>query len=237
MPAHPQRGPAGEEGERVTPIADMVEQMLADGATPSLVVLAIRAVEIVTLRERDASRFVTLSKPTMAAARAKRYREKLKQNQPAAEANDAAAGDAQIVESERDASRDGVTPRCDLSSLSSSVKGLAEEGSREKKKEAVTQSARGTRMIEGAQISSEDLQFAIDKGMTPDASRALWVEFVDFWIGVPGQRGVKLSWPATWRNRVRAIGQKGGQGTHKCCRKSKSRCSSSSGVRTSRWSI
>ena len=33
----------------------------------------------------------------------------------------------------------------------------------------------------------------------------LWEEFRDYWISVPGQRGLKLDWYATWRNRVRAV--------------------------------
>lgn len=28
-------------------------------------------------------------------------------------------------------------------------------------------------------------------------------EFHDYWVGVPGQRGRKLDWLATWRNHVR----------------------------------
>lgn len=28
-------------------------------------------------------------------------------------------------------------------------------------------------------------------------------EFVDYWKGVPGQRGRKTDWEATWRNRMR----------------------------------
>ena len=28
-------------------------------------------------------------------------------------------------------------------------------------------------------------------------------KFRDYWIGVPGARGTKLDWPATWRNFVR----------------------------------
>ena len=31
----------------------------------------------------------------------------------------------------------------------------------------------------------------------------MWAEFVDYWVAVPGQRGVKLDWLATWRNDVR----------------------------------
>jgi hypothetical protein len=29
--------------------------------------------------------------------------------------------------------------------------------------------------------------------------------FVDYWRGVPGARGRKLDWPATWRNRLRDV--------------------------------
>jgi hypothetical protein len=28
-------------------------------------------------------------------------------------------------------------------------------------------------------------------------------KFRDYWVGVPGQKGVKLDWPATWRNWIR----------------------------------
>lgn len=37
-----------------------------------------------------------------------------------------------------------------------------------------------------------------------NADRA-WPEFYDYWLAVPGQRGVKLDWTATWRNRCRQI--------------------------------
>lgn len=49
------------------------------------------------------------------------------------------------------------------------------------------------------------LMEAAKKGV--DVSAALiydwWEEFHDYWVGVPGQRGRKLDWAATWRNRVR----------------------------------
>lgn len=38
----------------------------------------------------------------------------------------------------------------------------------------------------------------------PDLSpEEVFSEFRDYWIAVPGQRGCKLDWFATWRNRVR----------------------------------
>ena len=32
---------------------------------------------------------------------------------------------------------------------------------------------------------------------------AWWDEFRDYWVAIPGQRGRKLDWLATWRNNVR----------------------------------
>lgn len=59
-------------------------------------------------------------------------------------------------------------------------------------------------------------RFAIEK--LPDEWRAfckqerpeldpdrIFVEFRDYWASVPGQRGRKLDWFATWRNRVRDV--------------------------------
>jgi hypothetical protein len=33
-------------------------------------------------------------------------------------------------------------------------------------------------------------------------------EFVDYWLGIPGQRGSKLDWPRTWKNRLRDLQQR-----------------------------
>lgn len=41
------------------------------------------------------------------------------------------------------------------------------------------------------------------KDWTADTVRKAGAEFRDYWIGVPGSRGVKLDWEATWRNNVR----------------------------------
>ncbi|MFW6341275.1 MAG: hypothetical protein ACOC0Q_10440, partial [Wenzhouxiangella sp.] len=34
-------------------------------------------------------------------------------------------------------------------------------------------------------------------------------KFIDYWRGVPGQKGVKLDWPATWRNWIRRAAENG----------------------------
>lgn len=51
-------------------------------------------------------------------------------------------------------------------------------------------------------ITSEMHAWAEDSGITLDL-REVTREFVDYWRGVPGARGVKADWPATWRNWLR----------------------------------
>jgi hypothetical protein len=189
----------------MTPIADMVERMFEADSSAEIILLAIRTAETVTLRERDASRFVTIPSRSKAALRAERYRLNLKQKQLAAEANDAAAGDFLGAKTERDANVTTVTPHCDLSSLPSLLKGASEKGS----KGTENARARGTRLLLGSPLSDVDRATAIELGAQPDKVDGMWAEFVDYWIGVPGQRGTKLNWSATWRNRVRDVISRG----------------------------
>ena len=58
-------------------------------------------------------------------------------------------------------------------------------------------------MLAGAILTDEFRHAAIDLGARPDDVPNMWAEFVDYWVAVPGQRGVKLDWLATWRNDVR----------------------------------
>lgn len=44
-------------------------------------------------------------------------------------------------------------------------------------------------------------------GMTLQEARSIADEFKDYWISVPGLRGVKLDWFATWRNKIRKLRQ------------------------------
>lgn len=45
-------------------------------------------------------------------------------------------------------------------------------------------------------------QFAVTLGLDPSA---VYAEFLDYWRGVPGQKGRKLDWDGTWRNRCREL--------------------------------
>ena len=69
------------------------------------------------------------------------------------------------------------------------------------------QTTRGTRLPADWQPDPQDRDFAEQLGLNADIIRD---EFRDFWVGVPGSRGLKLDWPATFRNRCRDIAGKSG---------------------------
>jgi hypothetical protein len=64
---------------------------------------------------------------------------------------------------------------------------------------------RGTRLAPDWQPSAEDIEFAQQSGLDNAAIAHAAAEFRDYWTAVPGAKGCKLDWSATWRNRVRDI--------------------------------
>jgi uncharacterized protein YdaU (DUF1376 family) len=70
---------------------------------------------------------------------------------------------------------------------------------------------RGTRLPIDWQPGAEHIAIAESFGLDAgDVVRDVGPEFRDFWVAVPGARGRKLDWLATWRNRCRYIAQKRG---------------------------
>lgn len=65
--------------------------------------------------------------------------------------------------------------------------------------------ARGERIPEPFLLTGEMRAWAATEVPAVDLDAATR-EFVDYWRGVPGARGRKLDWPATWRNRIREVG-------------------------------
>jgi hypothetical protein len=59
---------------------------------------------------------------------------------------------------------------------------------------------RGTRLSANWQPSADERGFAADLGIDPDATADA---FRDYWVAVPGAKGRKLDWPATWRGWCR----------------------------------
>lgn len=74
-----------------------------------------------------------------------------------------------------------------------------EEGERK----GTAASTRGTRIPDGFAVTDQMRQWANDKGHANLPLDEITEEFVDYWRGVPGAKGVKADWVATWQNRIR----------------------------------
>ena len=75
---------------------------------------------------------------------------------------------------------------------------------------------RGTRLPDGWQPSDAVREWARSEFPNVDVATVL-PEFTDYWKSVPGHRGCKLDWDATFRNRVRYIAarQRKHHGSHR----------------------
>lgn len=67
--------------------------------------------------------------------------------------------------------------------------------------------SKGCRLASDFRLSVADRQFASDDGWTDREIDQAEAEFVDHWSNVPGEKGLKLDWSKTWRNRVRRFGR------------------------------
>ena len=93
--------------------------------------------------------------------------------------------------------RGGKTgPRAELSGVDGDVSG-GDRGTRK----------RGTRIPEDFAIDDDMRKWLADSNLTHLDAQAITVEFVDYWVGVAGVKGVKLDWVATWRNWIRRKAQ------------------------------
>jgi len=59
-----------------------------------------------------------------------------------------------------------------------------------------------TRINTAFEITEEMRAWAATETPLVNVAKAR-AEFIDYWTAVPGQRGVKTDWPATWRNSMR----------------------------------
>ncbi|HEX2886853.1 hypothetical protein [Vineibacter terrae] len=76
-----------------------------------------------------------------------------------------------------------------------------------------TSASRGTRLAPDWRPAAAEQAFAARLGLDADRIAA---EFRDYWHAVPGARGRKLDWPATFRNRCRVLaGGSGAAGAHR----------------------
>lgn len=135
----------------------------------------------------------------LAARRASdRARQKAKRDQAKAAKQTMGSVSVDVQQPSRDASRDKGHSACDLSSSLP----LSEP---QRSKKVVVERVRATRLSKDTPLTTVNRYFAAAAGIPEAEVDRVWAEFIDYWISVPGQRGMKLNWDATWRNRVRQI--------------------------------
>ena len=91
------------------------------------------------------------------------------------------------------------------------------EESREDKKELSNDSSkkakRGSRLAENWVATPGNISFAQGEGLTFEEAHREAFKFRDYWLSIPGQKGVKLDWDRTWQNWIRrAAERKAGHG-------------------------
>ena len=76
------------------------------------------------------------------------------------------------------------------------------------------QTARATRLPDAWQLDPELLAWALkdQPSWTAEHAQRVAAKFVDYWHAIPGAKGRKLDWSATWRNWVRSEGPHKGNG-------------------------
>lgn len=75
---------------------------------------------------------------------------------------------------------------------------------REKEEPKGSSKKKGSRLTEDWVLPRGWGQWAVEsEGLTEEEVRRQAERFRDFWLGVSGQRGVKMDWQATWRNWIR----------------------------------
>lgn len=116
----------------------------------------------------------------------------------------------------RDVTRSHITSRSEESRREEILTPLPSvappTGATPPKSETKVSPPRGTRLPTGWTPSAEAQAWAKAQGVADPCGKIL-EEFHDYWGALPGARGVKLDWDATYRNQVRRVGAIGHRGT------------------------
>lgn len=145
------------------------------------------------------------------ADRMRRLRANRKASHVTSRASQASQGvtcDAPIVANE--SKNDPGIQQLDVSSVTGDGKRhnvlslLREERNKDLKKESTHK--RGTRIPAGWTPPDRDWEFAI-AAVGEITARANLDKFRDYWTAIPGQKGTKLDWSATWRNWIRRVAE------------------------------
>lgn len=191
-------------------LAALIRDMAAAGATPEAIAIAVEAIEAANSREAD--------------RKAKRAKQKADERERARLSRDK---DATVARQSPDmAATVGADLPTPVSPLGPSPRPLTQnpplsptipaagasanvlDGELLPPSPSPTtspppRSSRGCRIPPGFPGDSERDWCRTEARMTDDEFDECAAEFRDYWSGVPGQRGVKCDWPATFRNAAR----------------------------------
>lgn len=88
-----------------------------------------------------------------------------------------------------------------------------ETRSQKKKEEPNGSSKKGSRIDPAWEPGEEEISYAEGRGLGLETISLEAEKFRNFWLGKAGQAGVKLDWPATWRNWIiKAVERRGESG-------------------------
>lgn len=172
----------------MTPIADMVEKMLASGVAHDLVVMAIRIAE-----EARNSTGIPVDK---SAEKRRAWDRERKRRKTHSTGNSTGIPPESLARVEENITNSVVQD----TEIQKSEKG----------------SRRGLRLPPDWLPSQADVDEARLIGLTPIEIQAETSKFCDYWHARAGPGGVKLDWSATWRNWCRtAVERRKGNGNHR----------------------
>lgn len=169
--------------------AEMIDAMVAAGISPEQI--------LVVVRSELARQHVTAAEAERARIEANREGNRLRQAAFRAQRNAHNGSNGESNGSNADNASNGVM---DVKTASSQGSPSASKSAHAHKR---ADRHRGTRIPADFDLRPEARQACLDAGLAGrDVDEAL-AEFQDFWVGIPGARGMKLDWLATLRNRLR----------------------------------
>lgn len=81
-------------------------------------------------------------------------------------------------------------------------------------RQPVAKNKRGSRLPDGFVPADASIEKMCDElGVTPGVLVREHRKFCDYWLAIPGQRGVKLDWDRTWCNWMRTAAERGQLGS------------------------
>ncbi len=184
----------------------LITDLIQAGLSAELVGRVVNAVLSVTVRGQSAD--IVDSRRDRDRLRKQKKRELTKLSSLSPKANDV----GETTKKSADMSAENAETSSTLLTSFLPIQDGIREVKKEPKSRSVALAKKGTRLSSAATLSNEDREFAFELGFDDSSTMKMWAEFVDYWSALPGHRGLKLSWTSTWRNRVREMADRRGNG-------------------------